>query len=268
MTNQTITLASHVPSVAICIPTYNQADFLPFAVQSALEQTVSPLTVAVSDDASTDNTAMVMAALAEQDARICYVRHANNVGIAANNTRLMATIDAEFLVRLDSDDVLEPQYIEKLLPMMRAHARAGYGHVAIQRVDAQNRPISSVFLNRPAGYQEPEAALRAAVSGYRVAANLVMYRTAALRELNFFTGRPEFVEDYDMAARLAAAGWGNVYLDRVLARYRVWTDTAGIRPRRKGLEIDGYRRIFDEVLTPAFRIRDWDECLFSAAVHT
>ncbi len=85
-----------------------------------------------------------------------------------------------------------------------------------------------------------------------------MFRRDALERLGFYDSRPEFVEDYDLSIRMADAGYGNVYIDETLARYRVWTDAAGTRARRKGLQLEGYRRIFDEVFAPAWERRGWE----------
>jgi glycosyltransferase involved in cell wall biosynthesis len=243
--------------VTVCIPTFNQAAYLDEAVRSALAQTLAPRAVLVQDDASTDDTARVMSALAAADPRVQYRRNEANLGIPANNTRLMQGVTAEFIARLDSDDALEPQYLDVLLPLMRAHPTAGYAHAAVLRVDSSGAPLQEVFLSRRAGFQPPDAALRAAVTGYRVAANIVVYRRAALEQLNFFNGRPRFCEDYDMSAALAAAGWGNIYIDQLLSRYRVWNDAGGVRLRRKHLELQGYIHVFEKTLAPAFAAHGW-----------
>ena len=244
--------------VTVYIPTFNQAGYLNEAVRSALGQTVRPAAVIVGDDASTDDTPAVLSALAASDPLVRCVRQPTNLGMAGNNACLIESVNTEFTIRLDSDDRLEPTFLADLLPLMRAHPRAGYGHGAIRRMDAAGCPTYTIYLNRRQGYQEPDVALRAGVTGYRVAGNIVMYRTQAVREVNFFYGRPDYVSDYDMAVRLAVAGWGNVYADRVVANYRTWADAGGLRVRRKASELDGYVRIFDEVLTPAFAARGWD----------
>jgi len=244
--------------VAVCIPTYNQSAYLIESVTSACRQTYPNVEVWVSDDASTDETPAVLEALARDFPQLRYYRQPVNLNIAANNTWLLAQPDAEFIVRLDSDDVLEPQYVETLLNRITADARIGYAHAAVQIIDENGRFLSVARLARASGIRTAEAALREAVGGYRVAANICMFRASALRELDYYRGRPDFVEDYDLSVRLAAAAYSNVYEDTVLARYRVWTDPKRTRSKRKALQLRGYVRIFDEAFEPAFRRLGWN----------
>ncbi|NEP29786.1 glycosyltransferase family 2 protein, partial [Moorena sp. SIO3I6] len=71
--------------VAICIPTYNQAQYLWESVGSACGQTYPNVEVWVSDDASTDETPEVMAQLCQQFPQVRYYRQPKNLGMAANN---------------------------------------------------------------------------------------------------------------------------------------------------------------------------------------
>jgi glycosyltransferase involved in cell wall biosynthesis len=246
------------PTVAVCIPTFNQAEFLEAAVLSALRQDYSgAIEVWVADDASTDDTPSVLERLHAQHARLRSFRQVANVGVAVNTSDLMRGPRTDLLVRLDSDDLLERDYVRRLAVAMARCPLAGYGHTAITEIDEHGRARRIRRVARATGYQSADEALRAAASGYRTAANVLMFRRSALERLSFYDGRPEFVEDYDLSVRMADAGFGNVYVDEPLARYRLWSDAGGARDRRKALQLDGYRRIFDDALTPAWQRRGW-----------
>jgi glycosyltransferase involved in cell wall biosynthesis len=247
------------PTVAICIPTYNQAHLLALAVASAARQSYSgPLEIWVGDDASTDDTPEVLNSLARNLPNLHVLKQAKNLGIAANNSVLLRQPRAEFIVRLDSDDELEPDYVSRLSALMQDEPQAGYAHTQVSEINERGDVQRIRRLIRSTGFQDAEIALQASLSGYRTTANLLMFRRAALEALHFYDDRPEFVEDYDLAVRMADAGYGNIYVDETLARYRVWTDAAGIRARRKALQLSGYRRIFDECFTSAWKRRGWD----------
>lgn len=253
-----MTPAPESSSVAVVIPTYDQAHYLPESVASAYAQTYAgALEVWVVDDASRDDTPAVLATLAERHPGLRTIAQPQNVGIAANVSTALAAPATEFVVRLDSDDVLEPAYVERLVARMQAHPRAGYGHTDVREIDRHGRPGRTRTLARVSGFVDGDTALRAALTGYRTVANVLMFRTVALAAVDYCRGRPDFVEDYDLAVRLADDGWGNVYLGEPLARYRIWDDAGGVRARRKGMQLDGYRRIFDEAIEPAWRRRGW-----------
>lgn len=247
-----------IPSVAVCIPTYNQAQYLIHSVSSAYSQTYPNVEVWVSDDGSTDETPQVMKQLCQKFPQLHYYRQPKNLGIAGNNTWLMSQPKTDFIVRLDSDDVLVPHYVEKLVALLQQYPEAGYAHTAIQNIDEYGNNLAIARVARKQEFQNADEALMAAISGYRVAANILMFRTEALQQLKYYEGRPEFVEDYDLSVRMADAGYGNVYADEILAQYRVWTDVKKTRSKRKHLQLKGYIRIFEESFLPAFQRRGWD----------
>jgi glycosyltransferase involved in cell wall biosynthesis len=247
-----------LPSVAVCIPTFNQAQYLVHSVGSACNQTYPNIEVWVADDASTDETPEVMTQLCQQFPQLHYYRQPQNLGIAGNNTWLLNQPKTEFIVRLDSDDVLKPNYVETLVTLLQKYPEAGYAHNAVQEINEYGENRSVRRISRKQEFQNAEDALQASVSGYRVAANICMFRSNVLQKLRFYEGRPEFVEDYDLSVRIADAGYGNVYINDILACYRVWSDVKKARSKRKNLQLKGYIRIFEESLLPAFERRGWD----------
>ena len=72
--------------------------------------------------------------------------------------------------------------------------------------------------------QKADEALLASIHGYRVAANICMFRTSALQQANYYDERIGHGEDWDLSVRLSALGWDNLYCNEVLAAYRVWMD--------------------------------------------
>ncbi|HEX3717549.1 MAG TPA: glycosyltransferase family 2 protein [Verrucomicrobiae bacterium] len=243
-------------SVAICIPTYNQSSYLERAVLSALAQSV-PCEVWVSDDASSDDTPEVMRRLLSEHSRIKHIRHKQNLGLPGNPRWLVQQPLTEFVLRLDSDDELCPNYVHKVLSSMLAHQSAGYGHVAVREIDGNGRDRKLRLLARSDGFHNGDESLRASVTGYRVAANICLFRRVALQEVNYYRIAAQYCDDWDLAVRLADAGWGNVYINEVLAKYRVWDTSDNVRSRRKLSEIEGCCRVIEDSLIPAFTRRDW-----------
>ena len=89
------------------LPTYNNARYLPAALDSIFAQTFRDFEVLVVDDGSTDDTTAALGPYAE---RIRYEYHANR-GIGETRNRALQLARGELVAFLDSDDVWEPEHL-------------------------------------------------------------------------------------------------------------------------------------------------------------
>jgi glycosyltransferase involved in cell wall biosynthesis len=247
-----------LPTVSVCICSYNQALYLEKAIRSAAMQTYLPNEIIVSDDCSTDNSRSVLDQLSREIPNLKIFHQSQNTGIARNTDYCLRKATGDFVVRLDSDDVLLPHFTEKLLRTFLQYPTAGYAHAAVQEINARGEFLNIRKIYRNRVFASSDLALKHSIKGYRVAANIIMFRRDALREVDYMNGRPNFGEDYHLTTDLSSAGFGNIYLNEVLAHYRVWTDSGKVRQKRKLNEINGIRRVFEDVLEPAFKIRGWN----------
>ncbi len=245
-------------SVSVCIPTYNQAAFIAKSVLSAFQQTCKPNEIIVSDDCSTDNTLEVLEPLLKEIPQLKILKQASNLGISGNTNASLKNATSEFIVRLDSDDLLLPDYIETLKKLLQKYPNAGYAHSAVKEIDSKGNFKRSRVLARKSEFIEAEESLEMAVKGYRVAANILMFRKEALEEVGFITTKINFAEDYFLSTSMAAAGFGNVYSHKTLCCYRVWNDTGKVRQRRKLDEINGLIYVVNEGIAPAFKNKGWN----------
>lgn len=245
-------------SISVCIPTFNQAQYLKKAVLSAWEQDFKPDEILVYNDASTDETLQVLEDLARVVPVLKFYSQPVNKGISGNVEDCLRAATGDYIVRLDSDDFIHPRYIQEMVSALDLYADAGYAHCAIQEIDEHDNPTRLRKLARKSGFETAEIALRKSVYGYKVAANILTFRKSCLAELNYSMGRPSYVEDYHLSVAMADAGFGNVYLDEVLASYRIWLDAGMVRQRRKILEIKGVAEVFKEQIVPAFKARNWN----------
>jgi len=91
------------PLITVAIPTFNRARFLPQAVRSALDQTYPHIEIVIIDDGSTDGTDAVLRQFEDPRVRTFSKEHS---GGPATRNRCIAEARGEYLVWLDSDDVL------------------------------------------------------------------------------------------------------------------------------------------------------------------
>ena len=116
--------------VSVVITCYNYARYLEGAVQSVTSQQGVTVEVIVVDDASTDSSLDVARKLEAADDRVSVVSLASNSGpVAAFNEGLRHAC-AEFVVRLDADDLLTPGSLVRSVSVARENPSVGlvYGH--------------------------------------------------------------------------------------------------------------------------------------------
>lgn len=93
------------PVVSVCMAAYNGARWLPEQLGSILEQLAPHDEVVVVDDASTDDTRAVLAAV--EDGRVRVLQHPRNLGYVRTFADAMAAARGDVLLLADQDDVWE-----------------------------------------------------------------------------------------------------------------------------------------------------------------
>lgn len=243
---------------SVGIPTYNQAQYLKKAVLSVYNQSVKPTEIVVYDDCSTDNTAQVLDELSQEIEVLKVVRQDKNKGIAINKEACLKACKGDYIILLDSDDILDYKYAETLINLLTQFPEAGYAHGNVQQIDQKGNKTVVRKLYRKQTYLTANEELKRQIDGMKVAANIIMYRKKALIAIDYFNCTANFAEDWYMLCQLAAAGFGNVFTDKIISSYRVWSDQGQMRQKRKVDEIYGVSLVYDEVLIPAFSERNWD----------
>lgn len=112
-------------SVAIIIPSFNSAELLPAVITSALRQIRPAEEIVVIDDGSTDATSAACAPFAN---RVRFVRQENG-GVASARNHGARLTTAEWMLFLDSDDLLLPHATESLLSSAGKGSGVVYGRV-------------------------------------------------------------------------------------------------------------------------------------------
>ncbi|MBE8713681.1 glycosyltransferase family 2 protein [Sphingobacterium hungaricum] len=102
----------HDPLVSVIIPNYNNQKFIAASVQSALQQTYSPIEVIVVDDGSTDQSVDVLEGLLQKDTKKFTLLKQENSGVSAARNFGAKHATGNFYVFLDGDDMLSPEFVE------------------------------------------------------------------------------------------------------------------------------------------------------------
>lgn len=106
--------------ISVIVPVYNVEQYLPFCIDSILNQTYKSIEVILIDDGSTDHSGMICDEYAKKDNRI-KVFHVKNGGPSvARNLGLFYSM-GEFISFVDSDDRMHPQMLLRMREMLLIH---------------------------------------------------------------------------------------------------------------------------------------------------
>ncbi|HEX8459544.1 MAG TPA: glycosyltransferase family A protein [Pyrinomonadaceae bacterium] len=130
------------PAVSICIPTFNGAEYLRQAMESALSQSFGDFELLVSDDASTDDTMSIAGEYARQDGRVVLHQSPRRLGLGGNWNRCLELAKGEWVKFLFQDDYLSPNCVAR---MYERGAACGATLVACDRNFVFEASVSSSF---------------------------------------------------------------------------------------------------------------------------
>jgi len=120
--------------VSVVMPCYQSGKTLRKSVRSVQAQTVSEWELIAVDDGSSDDTLVVLNALAAADARIRVI-HQENGGVSCARNTGMDAARGEWVFFLDADDLLTPDALETLLRMTNDECDVVCGAYTMRYVD-------------------------------------------------------------------------------------------------------------------------------------
>ena len=102
------------PLISVIVPVYNVEGFLDQCLESIVSQSYRHLEILVVDDGSTDSSGAICDRWAERDERIRVI-HQPNGGLSAARNTALDVMSGEWVIMVDSDDVLHPEAASVLL---------------------------------------------------------------------------------------------------------------------------------------------------------
>ncbi len=99
--------------VTVVIPAYNYGNYITESIESALNQTLTPLNIIVINDGSKDDTKNVIKKY--KDNPLLTIVNQENKGVISTKNIGLSLVSTYWLVFLDADDVLDYRYLEKLV---------------------------------------------------------------------------------------------------------------------------------------------------------
>ncbi len=101
------------PLISVCLACYNVEPYIADTLECVVSQTYKNLEIICIDDASTDDTARIIASFAERDPRVVLVKNSLNSGQSVSRNQSIDLARGSFVLFLDGDDLYDPEMIEK-----------------------------------------------------------------------------------------------------------------------------------------------------------
>lgn len=137
------------PLVSVILPTYNRGHLLRESIFSVLNQTYRNFELIVVDDGSTDETASVVAAIA--DSRIRYVYQQNGGRSKARNHAL-SLAQGELIAFLDSDDIYLPDKLARQVVYLQSHPGTRMIYTSAHCIDASGQYLEHKYYAEKSGH--------------------------------------------------------------------------------------------------------------------
>ncbi len=110
-----ILIVKNSPKISVVMPAYNVEKYIAEAIESIQNQTMTDWELIIVDDCSTDSTRTIVEHYAKADERIKLVcRKTNSNGAREPRHQAVMMAIGEFVCNIDSDDIIEPSYLQSL----------------------------------------------------------------------------------------------------------------------------------------------------------
>lgn len=154
----------------IAVPAFENAEYLPQALDSLLAQTFRDVAFLIVDDCSSDATESVARAVAQHDPRVSYLRNPQRLGMVGNWRRCFELAherhpEAEFFAWASDHDVWEPRWLEKLVARLDEHPEAVLAYPHSVRIDAGGTVVRGPWSFDTAGVLDARERTRRACRG-------------------------------------------------------------------------------------------------------
>lgn len=225
--------------ISIIIPSFNNAKYLPEAIESCINQTYQNIEIMIVEGGSTDNSLDIISGYAEKELRLKVLIHTDNKGVSkARNDGIIAS-SGEFIAILDSDDLMAPTRLEELYVEICKDSAYGLVHSDVMVINSVGMPLGQITgLERYSKGNICGEVLRR--RGCHI--GYPMIRRSCLEISGLYDEDLRGGEDYDLYTRLTRS-YSVAYVQRPLYLYRRHGSNASAK---LSLMVDHYKQYLDK----------------------
>ena len=258
----------------IALPFYGDVSFMKQTVQSILNQSDPNWRLVVVDDGYPDDTLPGWFA-SLQDQRIEYQRNVKNLGANGNFQKCLGLLSAEYCLVMGADDLLEPNFVERINDLIRANPGISMIHPGVKVIDENNDFISTRSDQVKKSIRESQG-ISKVLSGEPLARSLmkgnwmyfpsIVWKTKTIQEIGF---RPGFhvCQDLGLAMDLIMQGGEMILIEDEIFRYRRHQESDSSVKAINGERFKDERHFF-AVMAKDLKSVGWNSASRAAKVHS
>lgn len=133
--------------ISVIVPVYNVEKYLEECLDSVQNQTYSNIEIILVNDGSTDNSKEICEKYCKQDSRFKLINQMNQGQSVARNVGVAAST-GEFILFVDSDDIILTNYLEMLIHYMRENVDIVESQFTVHKKEffnENNKAITVIF---------------------------------------------------------------------------------------------------------------------------
>jgi glycosyltransferase involved in cell wall biosynthesis len=205
------------PRVTIIIPVYNAEKYLQETLNCVLTQTYKNIEVFIGNDGSTDGSQKIIDDFYEkwQYTFLMHIDKHENIGATLTRHRLLEFSDSKYYLPLDADDLIDPTFLEKTVPILEENSEIGFVYTNTEYFGIENIHFDQSEYNF----------IKLIEGNYICYCSLI--RKQAYNEAGGYNleniGR---FEDYELWLKMGKKGWYGKHLAEELFHYRVHKESA------------------------------------------
>ena len=170
--------------ISVIVPVYNVEEYLEECLESIRKQTYQNIEVILVNDGSTDGSKEICERYCQQDPRFRLINKENQ-GLSIARNRGVKESNGEYIMFVDSDDVVKENIVEVLLSYMKADVDLVECNLTQNKEELQkNKPIRVVFEGN-----SPESIIKCiAFKEVKFCAFTKLYRREIVEKVPFLEG--------------------------------------------------------------------------------
>lgn len=185
--------------ISICIPTYNRSKYLHDTINSAIVQNDKHFEIIIVDDGSTDETKSIVNNFENEKIKYIYKEHTNSPD---TRNRCINESNGEFILWLDSDDLLLPDLIERFREKLEQHPNIDVCYGDIQLIGDVNN-IENKIINYKDYYDDNDDLLRKMMNGNQIPNPGTFIRKKLFSQIGYYNINYKRAHDYEFWTRAA-----------------------------------------------------------------